>query len=449
MKTHLLYTFCIGLSLFSCEKEISIEDAAKLKATFPKLEAEIPASDHRMGPAGAKRGICTLFQIDQMPLFLGEGVSWCYNWGHNPLPDDKQDLLDQMGMTYIPMVWSGTARADHLIVHQQNGCGYVLGFNEPNLMDQAKLTPQQAAKLWKDLIATAKSLQLKVVGPAVNYGTLPGYGDPTVWYDEFLAQPEVSIDDIDAIAVHAYMNSGNAVKQLMIRKFAKYGKPLWLTEFANGEARTAAQQAEFMQEAVTYLEADPAVERYAWFMDTITYPEAPHFPLVTGPQLGTSPSAQVTELGTLYTYLSTFDKQTFYPVDHNIPAESYSGQVAEESAPLSSWGPMVHTRITSDMLGNLEIYDLAPDGWVEYNIDIPKTGKYRLDLRYSTSQDVILTGVFPGAPDGVFQLPSTGNGQWLTAGFELPLNAGKQTIRLKPLQGTLALNWLRFTSPKK
>lgn len=449
MKTHILLLLTVML-LPSCHKdrEQSVEEAARSEVQFPKLDPELPAENTFLSKPGPKRGICTLFQIDEMPLFLGPGVSWCYNWGHNPLKSTTKSLLDDTKMTFVPMVWSTSYNVEDLIVHQQNGCGYVLGYNEPNLLDQARLTPAQAASRWGDLVATAKSLGLKVVGPAVNYGTLPGYGDPTVWYDEFLAQPGVNLDDIDAIALHAYMNSGNAVKQLMIRKFAKYGKPLWLTEFANGEARTAAQQAEFLQECVTYLEADPAVERYAWFMDTITYPEAPHFPLVTGPQLHTSTTAKVTDLGILYTYISSFDKETWYPMDMNIPAESYSGQVEEESAAGNGWGPMVHTRVTTDMLGTLEIYDLSPSTWVEYQIDVPKTGKYRLDLRYSNASGALLTATFPGAPDGIFDLAATGNGKWQTSGFEVVLNKGKQTVRFSCLEGTTALNWLRFTSPK-
>lgn len=416
---------------------------------FPKLETVIPEEDQPMSKKSEKRGICTLLQIGKMPEFLGEGVSWCYNWGHNPLPEAKEAALDAAGITFLPMVWSISFNSEHLAIHQHNGCGYVLGYNEPNLMDQARLTPEQAAKEWVKLIAEAKRLGLKVVGPAVNYGTMPGYGDPTVWYDDFLAQPGISLDDIDAIALHAYMSGGNAVKQVMIRKFAKYGKPLWLTEFADGEAKTAEQQARFMQEAVTYLEADPAVERYAWFMDTITHPAAPHFPLVTGPELATSSVPARTDLGLLYTYMSSYDKETYYPVDVNIPAESYSGQIEEESAPTNSWGPMVSTRLTTDMYGNLEIYGLTPKNWVEYNVDIPKAGKYRLDLRYKATGDSVLLGYFEGENDGIFSLPDTGVDEWFTKGFVVSLKAGKQTIRLTGFEGDVCLNWLRITSPLK
>lgn len=48
----------------------------------------------------------------------------------------------------------------------------------------------------------------------------------------------------------------------------KYGKPLWLTEFAcadSTERKNMSGQMQYMAEAVPQLEADPTVARYAWF----------------------------------------------------------------------------------------------------------------------------------------------------------------------------------------
>lgn len=432
----------------SCqEKELSIQDAARMSAEFPELDADMPEEDHSLQKRSAKRGMCTLFLVEEMPLLMSEGVSWCYNWGHSTFNADRIALLKDVNIEFLPMSWSLPFNIEDLVVHYENGSGYILGYNEPNLKDQANMTPKQAAKGWPELVSAAKTLGMKLVGPAVNYGTLEGYGDPVVWYDEFLSQPGVSIDDIDAIALHCYMPNGNAVKSLMIRKFAKYGKPLWLTEFANGDARTPEQQATFMQEAVTYLEADPAVERYAWFMDTIHQPAAPHFPLVTGPEVGTSPTPELTDLGRLYTYMSSFDKETAYPVDHNIPAECYSGQVIEDSASKDAWGPVVATRITSDMAGNLEIYGLKKDTWVEYRINLPATSKYRIDLRYSSSKDAMLLAEVAGAPNGIFEMSHTTSGEWTTSGFEMALPKGEHTLRLTVMEGEPVLNWLCVTSP--
>lgn len=431
------------------EKELTVQEAAQMSVDFPMIDADMPEEDRPLQKRSAKRGICTLFLVEEMPLLMAEGVSWCYNWGHGTFNAERTALLRDVGMEFLPMSWSLPFNINDLVIHYQNGCGYILGYNEPNLKDQANMTPKQAAKGWPELVSAAKSLGMKLVGPAVNYGTLEGYGDPVVWYDEFLSQPGVSIDDIDAIALHAYMPSGNAVKSLMIRKFAKYGKPLWLTEFANGDARTPGQQAAFMQEALSYLEADPAVERYSWFMDTIHQPAAPHFPLVTGPKVGTSSSPELTDLGRLYTYMSSYDKETSYPVDHNIPAECYSGQIIEETAAKDSWGPTVATRVTTDMIGNLEIYGLKKDMWVEYRISVPYTSKYRIDLRYSSQKDAMLLAEVKGAPNGIFDLHATGTKEWTTDGFEMALPKGEHMLRLTVMEAEPVLNWIRITSPLK
>lgn len=451
MTRHSNIFFCLGAAAFlliSCsEKELTLEQAYSQKASFPELDTEMPEPDFSLQKKSPKRGICTLFQIPQMPVFLESSVSWCYDWGHNFHKAERRELLADMGIEYVPMVWGAGYNFDNLMALSEGGATYLLGYNEPNLNDQAKMTPAQAAKSWPNLVSVAKSLGYKIVGPAVNYGTLEGYGDPVKWYDDFLAQPNVNLEDIDAIAVHAYMPGGINIKQLMIRKFAKYGKPLWLTEFANPDAKNPSQQAQSMQEMVAYLEADPAVERYAWFMDTITYPQAPHFPLVTGPELGTSPTAQITDLGVLYANLSTYDKETYYPADHNIPAESYSGQIEETSAGTDKWGALVQTRITSDMEGTLEIFGLQKDYWVEYNVNVPHTGKYRLDFRYSSENDVQLYTESELSPEGIVELPRTGKNTWMTYGEEVVLAKGRQTIRVIVMNGTPVINWLRITSP--
>ena len=57
-------------------------------------------------------------------------------------------------------------------------CEYLLAFNEPNLTDQCNYTPQQAAVQWPRLKELADELGMKLVSPAMNYGTLGGYSDP-------------------------------------------------------------------------------------------------------------------------------------------------------------------------------------------------------------------------------------------------------------------------------
>jgi len=68
------------------------------------------------------------------------------------------------------------------------------------------MTPAQAAESWPKLKALAQDCGLKIVSPAMNYGTMPGYENPTRWFEEFFGTdgnpgfPNVSLDDVDAIA---------------------------------------------------------------------------------------------------------------------------------------------------------------------------------------------------------------------------------------------------------
>lgn len=442
-----------AVSAVSCtekaDKDMSYDDALSMDAVFPELDTFIPEPDVPSQGKSKKRGVCTNFRIETMPELLGSGVSWCYNWSHNPLSEDRWAMLKSNGMVCLPMVWNAGYSEQNIatFLAHDPAADYVLAYNEPNLTDQANMTPAQAAAVWPDFVAMAKRLGLKIVGPAVNYGTLPGYGDPVTWYDEFLSYDGVSLDDIDAIALHCYMPTGEAVKSLMIRKFYKYGKPLWLTEFENGEARTAESQADFCQEACTYLEADPLVERYAWFMDnTGSNNTAPHFPLITMDEtsMGGQPT-HITDVGRIYIGLSSFDKDNWYPTDVNIPAEHYSGQVIEETAGEEAWGLYVETAVTDDLYSDLEISNLSGERWVEYNIDVPSTSKYRIDLRYFSGNESVVKIDCNGAISAIAQLPAVK--QWTTAGIEMALPSGHQTIRISVPSGNLRMNWLRVTSP--
>ena len=428
-------------------------------ATFPELDSFMPEPDVPSQGKSPKRGICTNFRhrdaagVPLMPSVLGEGVSWCYNWAHTPLDNATWTALKENGMTFYPMVWNAGFSQDNLATFPaaDPSSEYILGYNEPNLKDQANMTPATAGQNWPGLVSASENIGMKLVGPAVNYGTLEGYGDPVVWYDEFLQQSGVSIDDIDAIALHSYMPSGESLKSLMIRKFSKYGKPLWLTEYANGEAQDVTTQMHFCQEATIYLEADPAVEKYAWFMDSTGSNTKPHFPMISNDEtsIGGQPSS-ITDLGRLYIGLSTLDKDHWYDVDVNIPAEHYTGQVIEETAGQDACGEYVETNITRDLYGNLEIRNLSGTKWVEYNVYTPEEGTYRIDLRYRSAVETVVRIDCEGAVSAIETLPATTTLQpYSTYGVEMTLPEGRHTVRLTAPVGNLNLNWLRFTSPVK
>jgi hypothetical protein len=149
---------------------------------------------------------------------------------------------------------------------------YLLVLNEPNLSDQANLTPAQAAALWPRFEKIAADTGVKIVGPAITWGTMPGYADPVAWLDAFYAAYRAANGNrdpqIDHLAFHWY-DYGLAGQ---LDRLKKYGKPFWVTEFANWHSQddgaqidSIARQKAQMADMVAVCEGRADVVRYAWF----------------------------------------------------------------------------------------------------------------------------------------------------------------------------------------
>jgi hypothetical protein len=233
----------------------------------------------------------------------GKGISWWYNWALVP-DQGVGSAYTSLGVDFVPMQWGGSFTVSGDLSKIPSTAGYLLAFNEPEDSHQSGLTPQQAAALWPQLqqIAQGHSPPLKLVSPAVNYcgGTMPDGGpacnetSPFTWLDQFFAA--CTNCQVDAIAVHWYSCNASDIKNYIRGNpgMAKYGKPIWLTEFAmlgGGCATTAAAESTYMTAALQYLESEPAVARYAWFTGRST----------SSPQLNLlGASGQLTALGQQY-----------------------------------------------------------------------------------------------------------------------------------------------------
>jgi hypothetical protein len=261
-------------------------DAAAPKPLDAGRDASTPVGDsalpHQADAGGAvracKRGVAyNREQAGDAKLF-GGALSWWYDWGANP---DAAALaaLEAAGAEFVPMIWSGPPRRDidvqALIRGIPRSAKYLLGFNEPNFGSQANLTPEQAAAAWPKLEEIARARNLKLVSPAPNYcGGNCNQTDPFAWLDAFFAA--CTGCQVDYVAFHWYACSIEALKT-MLGRYAKYKKPLWITEFAclddPGDHSAAGQRA-YMDKAVALLESDPQVFRYAWFIGRSSQPGA-------------------------------------------------------------------------------------------------------------------------------------------------------------------------------
>lgn len=380
-----------------------------------------------------KRGVS--FNFGQIPdndiPLLGPACSWSYNWGTGTSAQ-AFTLFGQYGMDFCPMAWNANWNEDTFrqFKRQHPECEYILAYNEPNLTDQANMVPTKAAEDWPRLVAIAKELNMKLIAPAMNYGTLAGYHDPWKWYDEFFSLPGVSWDDVDGIALHCYMGSAQAMKGF-VDGFKKYNKPIWLTEFCNWANNniSASAQMTYLVEALNLLEADPSVFRYAWFIPRGNGDAQCHNSL-----LESRKPFGLTDLGKVFVNMSTQDKTLWYKPGQVIPAEHYNG-----------FSGNIHLAPCTDATGVLEVTDLKKDTAVEYQVELPSEGQYTLELRYNTYYESPLTVMLDDVTLGVLELDNT-DYKWKNRLVDITLPAGRHTLRLT---GTTAfpvtLNWLRIT----
>jgi hypothetical protein len=375
---------------------------------------------------------------------LAPGVSWFYNWGTSPNAVDKVYNNSTYKMEFYPMAWNDineTNLRTFMTAHPE--CKYILAYNEPNLTDQANMTPAQAAAKWPKLKALATELNLKIISPAMNFGTLSGYGDPNVWLDAFFKL--VPLSDIDGIAIHTYMNDPSTATVWYVNKFTKYNKPIWMTEFCSWEYNPPlttsatvgyAFQRDGMVQKIESLELNPLVAKYAWFIPrTSNDGEFPYMQLLKKVQ-GTVPAGTLTELGQIFVNMSSFDSTRYYGVNEKIAAKDYM-----KSYP-------VKLEASTDLASNIPIQLGSFDSnlFAEYFIDVPIAGLYPLTLHIANTAGV--NPIFKLSSNGVDLVTQTVNStggvnNWDNRIINVNLQAGKQTLRITSTGTTgVKMQWL-------
>ncbi|MCY1020134.1 glycosyl hydrolase [Pyxidicoccus sp. MSG2] len=299
MRSILAPACVVALLLLGCDPAASApkgdEDAGPSDAGVSRDAGTEPSAK------SAKRGIAFDLATPADLAAVSPGVSWWYNWSSRPHRDVPTDYRARYGMDFIPMLWNGNfdAAGVETWLKANPHVHYLLLLNEPNLADQANLSPKDAAALWPRYESVAANTGVKLVGPAMNWGTVQGYSDPVVWLDAFYAAYRAANGNreprIDYLAFHWY-DYGLAGQ---LDRLKKYGKPFWVTEFANCHAQrdgaqidSVAKQKAQMAEMVSVCESREDVFRYAWF--TGRWTNDPCFASLLG-----APGV-VTELGAHY-----------------------------------------------------------------------------------------------------------------------------------------------------
>ena len=400
----------------------------------PQAESKVV----REMPKSAKRGVAFSFtQLTDLPI-MSPYISWDYNWGPAPTTD-AATWFDANEMDFCPMCWNGSYNADRIrqFVAEHPNTRYLLAFNEPNLTDQANMTPAQAAQFWPAVVALAKELNLGLVSPAMNYGTLAGYSDPIKWLDEFFAQPGVSIDDVAAISVHCYMSSPNAVKNY-IEMFRKYQKPVWLTEFCAWDPvpGSVTTQMDYMCSVLNYLEQEPLVERYAWFIPRANgrVDSAPYMQLLTHD----SP-ASLTELGKMYCYFSSMDTTCYLTANRPIYAGEYTRVKNYAMTLRPTNDDALRSQIGRD---GLMITNFAQGQELTYQLALAGDMQ-QIKLRYCGYTNSICEVLVDGVSQNYINMPRNGSStEWTEASMSLPIRKGNHRITLSLVSGSCSLSGL-------
>jgi len=223
----------------------------------------------------AKKGVCippgTSFQCGDLAAF--SNVSWWYNWHVTPNHDmsPPEDYCTchtgscgpaPKGKDFIPMVWGYDASDQpwHDDINDPVDDKYdtILGFNEPNRgFRGADLTPEEAAAAWIELQTLYPDKILVSPAPA---------GGNTNWFDGFFEACELLGCRIDYLATHDYQGEVDTVMNKLEMLHERYGKQIWLTEFAKCCTHDVNEVLDFLKEIIPRLEESDFVFRYSWFI---------------------------------------------------------------------------------------------------------------------------------------------------------------------------------------
>ena len=367
-------------------------------------------------------------QVYDMAATEGK-ILWWYNWGQEPSNIVTSSYQDY-NYEFAPMVWNGNFDSTTLSNRITTDAKYLLGFNEPNFTDQANMTAQEAADLWPKLEGIASEHNLEIVSPAVNWcgGCTNGYGnDPIEWLDDFFSKCQGC--KIDYVALHWYACSGDALEN-EIGRYKKYGKPIWITEFAcwdtPQEDMTLDVQKNYLIQSVDLMENDPDVFRYSWFAP-VDQSQFPYLALFTGNE-----NSPLTELGEIYNKMPAHDTNYYYQAPLLLEAEEYA----------SSDG--IRLELCYDTMGMANVGWIDSGDWLEYKIDVTNTDDYSILFRVASATE---GGTFDIEIDGILIgnviVPNTGGWQnWKNEVISTSISAGKHTLKIKAVSAGFNINYM-------
>jgi hypothetical protein len=252
-----------------------------------------PANNNYWRGAGAPLQSGGVETLDQLT-----NVSWFFNWSFTGSWEDPR---------YMPMVYgaSHANQLDQLASYASNYPGKTwLIFNEPDISEQANLTPAEGAGLYAAVYDAIKGAD-----PTAKLFCCGTAFANTQWLEEFRQFDEVKTRPVDGIHFHGYpcplsvsqnclaspdYTAFNSRFDMVLMKqklnaFYSYlqsrsefaGKPVWLTEIGilSGTHIDTRQEVKtgVMDPLINYLENEGGwqkFERVAWFSTRDVYLDA-------------------------------------------------------------------------------------------------------------------------------------------------------------------------------
>ncbi|HSO85479.1 MAG TPA: glycosyl hydrolase [Draconibacterium sp.] len=381
-----------------------------------------------------KRGVAYGYHSVKDMQNFSPNISWWYNWAAQP-DYAIRSTYQNYDVDFTPMAWnnvgisgvSSWADKDSLIK-------YILGFNEPNFKAQANMTPTQAAAAWPALQKIAVKHDLKIVGPAVNYCdncvTENGitYTNPFKYLDDFFTACDTC--QVDFIGLHWY-GGGNSIMNY-VRDARKYKKQIWVTEFAawDNSVTNAKDQIKYLAGTVNFLERDPDIYRYSWFIGRRQTGQTTH------PYIDLyGANGMLTELGQMYMDIPIYDPEMKFEIPGRIETEEYylmSGLFSEPA---------------SDTDGFLNIGWTDINDWAEYKIVVDKSGTYKLNARVAGTGQGIIHFLVDNQLKAQINTPNTGGWQnWRTVSKDIELEAGEHILKMLVKAANFNINWIEISN---
>lgn len=141
----------------------------------------------------------------------------------------------------------------------------LLGFNEPEIPDQANMSVEDGLRLWREVCVPARDRWgLRLGSPGIS----SDLGRSGPWMDAFLAGLGER-ERPDFLVCHWYGRRWEDMRWFLEECGRRWGMRMWVNEFAcssMGDGEVGEEEVVgFLREALPWLDAWEGVERYAYF----------------------------------------------------------------------------------------------------------------------------------------------------------------------------------------